>query len=615
MNVLNRKMFRNNDARRALSEMGGIVSFVNGGNSEPVQMYVINVPGFTQPGEYLKIREDTLMLLNDTIPHLMSLRDTMVEPAEDLGGYVNVKPGDAIVRTRLSNRPGMTTIEDASVLESGTSLLPPEPKPVKAESFLDRIRANAREVNPLENALQNVPISSNVLGESADALMSVIAENAEMPLPDAFAMDASTQRMTDAELANAALARTGDSSRFTRSELDDILNPTMGDALPSSTVEESALEKILKQVAGDGRGTTYDNFVGGDSIEEYKRLASEDKTIPQDLQNDLAEAQNNLVDREEDFAENPTGEKLTAVVDAKEKVAAAENIIEDVKKFVSVKDKDVFALEGPEAAGPVLTEYTKAVEKVYNAATEEDLKAGEEALRKTLELKMRPERGTDRYSLLQTATKKDDTEPEKKSTPASDKDRLEAKYQELADLFGIKPEKKADMYELMAMIGFAMAAGESPSALKNIADAFLIGAQIRREDAKEDEAFDQKLKLLAFEYLQDEKTALRASQQELAKEQRREDRETRKMQLDFMLRANLEEIKSKLARGDSLRSAVRDVLTASIGVTGQLPTSEMVNDAMLLMGPLFGENQLISTDNITGGNNERKAMESQLFGG
>jgi hypothetical protein len=78
-------------------------------------------------------------------------------------------------------------------------------------------------------------------------------------------------------------------------------------------------------------------------------------------------------------------------------------------------------------------------------------------------------------------------------------------------LFGIKPEKKADMYELMAMIGFAMAAGESPSALKNIADAFLIGAQIRREDAKEDEAFDQKLKLLAFEYLQDEKTERRNS--------------------------------------------------------------------------------------------------------
>jgi hypothetical protein len=56
------------------------------------------------------------------------------------------------------------------------------------------------------------------------------------------------------------------------------------------------------------------------------------------------------------------------------------------------------------------------------------------------------------------------------------------------------------------------------------------------------------------------------------------------------------------------------VLTASIGVTGQLPTSEMVNEAMLLMGPLFGENQLISTDDITGGNNEREAMESQLFG-
>ena len=585
MNVLNRKMFRNNDARRALSEMGGIVSFVNGGNSEPVQMYVINVPGFTQPGEYLKVREDTLMLLNDTIPHLMSLRDTMVEPAEDLGGYVNVKPGDAIVRTRLSNRPGMTTAE--SDLEG--NLLPPEPTPAASESLMDRLRGTFQSARS---------ISDSVMGPNPEmGMSSVIADAA----------------------ATAALARAGDSSRFTRSELDDILNPTMGDALPPLSditiidgvpVQNSFMTTPFSEEFG---------IIPPHVAEQINPgiLAEKKEEKLKDAQGDLAAAQEDLVDSQDNFENNPTGENLTAVVDAKKKVAVSETVVEEAKENVPVKDRGVFALEGPEAGGTVLTEYSKAVEEVYNAATkkEPDVKAGEEALRKTLELKMRPETGTDRDLLLRTATKKDDTEPEKKSTPASDKDRLEAKYQELADLFGIKPEKKADMYELMAMIGFAMAAGESPSALKNIADAFLIGAQIKREDAKEDEAFDQKLKLLAFEYLQDEKTALRASQQELAKEQRLEARDRRKAQLDFMLRANLEEIKSKLARGDSLRSAVRDVLTASIGVTGQLPTSEMVNDAMLLMGPLFGENQLISTDNITGGNNERKAMESQLFGG
>jgi hypothetical protein len=473
------------------------------------------------------------------------------------------------------------------------NLLPPEPTPAASESLMDRLRGtvqSARSVTPFE-AISDIDMTTSISD-------SVMGPNPEMGMSSVIADAAAT----------AALARTGDSSRFTRSELDDILNPTMGDALPSSTVEESALEKILKQVSGAGRGTTYDNFVGGSFIDEDNEKALEDAQVT------LAEAQEDLVDSEDNFGTAPTGNNLAAVKKATENLADAEAAVEKAETRVSVKDRGVFALEGPEAAGPVLTEYTKAVEKVYNAATNKEPEAGAEALRKTLELKMRPETGTDRDILLRTATKKDDTKPEKKSTPASDKDRLEAKYQELADLFGIKPEKKADMYELMAMIGFAMAAGESPSALKNIADAFLIGAQIRREDAKEDEAFDQKLKLLAFEYLQDEKTALRASQQELAKEQRLEDRETRKMQLDFMLRANLEEIKSKLARGDSLRSAVRDVLTASIGVTGQLPTSEMVNDAMLLMGPLFGENQLISTDDITGGNNERDAMASQLFG-
>jgi hypothetical protein len=388
MNVLNRKMFRNNDARRALSEMGGIVSFVNGGNSEPVQMYVINVPGFTQPGEYLKVREDTLMLLNDTIPHLMSLRDTMVEPAEDLGGYVNVKPGDAIVRTRLSNRPGMTTAE--SDLEG--NLLPPEPKPVKAESLMDRLRGtfqSARSVTPYE-AISDIDMTTSISD-------SVMGPNPEMGMSSVIAD------------AAAELARTGNVSRFTRSELDDILNPTMGDALPPS----SDITII------DGVPVQNSRFMTTPFSEEFGIipphiaeqidpgiLAEKKQEKLKDAQGDLAKAQEALVDSEEDYKNNPTGENLTAVVDAKKKIAVSETAVEEAKENVPVSGRGVFALEGPEAAGPVLTEYSEAVKKVYDAATkkEPDVKAGEEALRKTLELKMRPETGTDRASLLRTAT-------------------------------------------------------------------------------------------------------------------------------------------------------------------------------------------------------------------
>ena len=42
MSVLNRKMFRSDAARKALSEMGGIVSFANGGgtgNQDPIGLY------------------------------------------------------------------------------------------------------------------------------------------------------------------------------------------------------------------------------------------------------------------------------------------------------------------------------------------------------------------------------------------------------------------------------------------------------------------------------------------------------------------------------------------------------------------------------------------------
>ena len=65
MNVENRKLFANRDARKRLAEMGGILAsspelmgeamkFANGGQAQE-QEFIINIPGLTIPGEMLRI--------------------------------------------------------------------------------------------------------------------------------------------------------------------------------------------------------------------------------------------------------------------------------------------------------------------------------------------------------------------------------------------------------------------------------------------------------------------------------------------------------------------------------------------------------------------------------
>ena len=514
MNVLNRKLFRNKDARRALSEMGGIVSFANGGDVEALPMYIINVPGFTQPGEYLKINQDTLMLLNDTVPQLMSLRDTMVQPVENLEteALYNARPGDAVVRTRLNRRPGMTTAE--SDLEG--NLLPPEPMSTASESLMDRLRRtvqSAGSVTPFE-AISNIdmttPISDSVMGPNPEMGMSSV-------------------------IANAA---------------------------------QKAKDKIAPVESGD--------------------LAAEiaaDKAIAE--------------------ATFPTEEFANAAAEK----AADEAIAKATSPITEATDKSIDTNQ----------------EVLVDAVTKNEPKTAADLLQKTIQLKMRPETGTVRANALENLTEsKEDVKEDVKEKPQSDKDRLEAKHKELADLFGLKTDKKADMYELMAMIGFAMAAGEDPSALKNIADAFLIGAQIRREDRKDDEEFDQKLKLLAFESLEDERSADRALKQKLADEKRSEQRQLRIYAEKLKIKEKLDPT-SPLGKylgsevGDTMLTAYFDVqndeyINAEDKATAFLKRvgPDLADEFFRITGfPSDGYTMDTGTDTDT----DRDAMKKKLFGG
>lgn len=58
----------------------------------------------------------------------------------------------------------------------------------------------------------------------------------------------------------------------------------------------------------------------------------------------------------------------------------------------------------------------------------------------------------------------------------------------------------ADKYLMRAMIGFAIAAGESPNAMSNIANGLLAGSQAMMKDKAEKAAFDRQIQLNAMQY-------------------------------------------------------------------------------------------------------------------
>ena len=115
--VSNRGMFKNRDSRKKLAQMGGILSsspelqetamtFANGGGAD-LPDYIINVPGLTAEGEYLRISSATLEKLNNAVPEIMA-NASMVSPVEMVisEGFsslvANARPGDEVVGTRVN---------------------------------------------------------------------------------------------------------------------------------------------------------------------------------------------------------------------------------------------------------------------------------------------------------------------------------------------------------------------------------------------------------------------------------------------------------------------------------------------------------------------------------
>jgi len=81
-------------------------------------------------------------------------------------------------------------------------------------------------------------------------------------------------------------------------------------------------------------------------------------------------------------------------------------------------------------------------------------------------------------------------------TPTENVAKYEARFK---DMLGIKDEDKAkEMWHNMSMIGFAIAAGQDPNALANVANGMLAGTKMMKEDRATNQAREDKIKVMAY---------------------------------------------------------------------------------------------------------------------
>ena len=91
MNVENRKLFRNKDARARLAGMGGIIAsspellgtvqkFQDAGPVVP-STFLVQLPGLVGGNEFLQLTAAELQLLNEKQPGLMSSEGVMIQEA------------------------------------------------------------------------------------------------------------------------------------------------------------------------------------------------------------------------------------------------------------------------------------------------------------------------------------------------------------------------------------------------------------------------------------------------------------------------------------------------------------------------------------------------------
>ena len=233
---------------------------------------------------------------------------------------------------------------------------------------------------------------------------------------------------------------------------------------------------------------------------------------------------------------------------------------EEARRTQEMADAEREQMTGmPDLAAPEKVD----VDALLDAVQKNDPKSASAALMKSIT-------GVDVHGGTTPPPSDDTPDAPKPDAPKTRKQRMLESVDMISEMFGIREKDKAeDMYDLMATIGFAMASGESPNAMKNIADAFLVGAQMKRADKKEAKADERAIQKLAYQTIlnQDATAAEQKAARDLLKEK-------------YGYMENLEVLKAELnpasqtSKAPSLQKAILD----AIGDAAQAKSAALTED-------------------------------------
>ena len=559
MNVLNRKMFANRDARRKLANMGGILA------SSPELM-------------------QTAQRFQTGGPAVVKTKTVIV--GDPLGGvrYDLYSDGSAIMlstgrRIDPSNPSNVSLLQMLQTLPdvTNTSISQPpeinEPKlnttPVLNRPLLP-IRDNRQELQDMIDSKTELVPGVNVPGPSEQYVIDKTS-------PNYTARDPS-------EISELAIDARG--------ELEDMIQTNI-ELVPGVNAPMTRTQAMVK--SGE--------------LPDSSDIEDKPGTLTDDLQRFLIDKTNVLRAGGIDYGNRPAKPNMVATGTKTDKVAAAT----DKGYYVSPGVKAIkgfFGIGDNEKKEEKKTTETKEVEIAKDADADLETADVETAdVEKPGQRGFTPGQGDDTITALEeiatgggTSDKKIEKIRETMFGPGVDSKTAISKYQEQFNaLLGEDRDLNEEKWHTLAMIGFAIAAGEDSNALTNIANGLLEGTKMAREDRATRQARKDKINMLALE-------------QFFADERLRKELEGRETVANIQAAARVPaEFEAKPTLEEAIDDAARAEMKAAEAVGEYLPYADAVKLVTPTVTELYGKKRTSdSTDNLSDEEAARKAAEEKL---
>ena len=479
MNVENRKLFRNKDARARLAGMGGIIAsspellgtvqkFQDAGPVVP-STFLVQLPGLVGGNEFLQLTAAELQLLNQKQPGLMSSEGVMIQeatpeilstlnPAQyNTTNNPNIKRMFADLGVELSQAP--TVVEPQALVEPESSGILSQIKSLFNKED-DTVSSNVAPSMTSEITTDQPPVVDEDSTGKSQGLIGIL------------------KRLADPYSAN--IIGTDESGRGSVFGLPPA-NTRIGDFLQGFAKIPSRLNEAMYSSSNSMVQALSDAYDSGFGV---PYLLSPSEKLQQSKEDFRAE--------EEQLMNLRGGLNTMSITEGE---VAAKKTKDEIKRL-EAEDKAKTEKEQTAAA---------AADKLNPQGP--NFVLNPDKIKKDLD-----EGGSGSNALL-------NVEIDKKLSPKESVKEFQSMYKEM---LGMDDEdKEKEKWHQMAMIGFAIAAGQDPSALANIAGGLLEGTKMMKADRTRKQDRDDKITMMAIQSAEADRRDRMAEERAIAAEERK----------------------------------------------------------------------------------------------